>query len=143
MFDPVRRTSAVGCVWVQAMFKAKYCRPIFHRADVRATCAAAFHEAAAKLDIEIREIGFDENHVHLVHTLGLHSVDRIAKHLKGTSAKRMLQKHRWLKQAYFRHSGPWNPAYWMDSTAGLDHQISYVRTQKYSTGGQRRLAAFF
>lgn len=124
------------------MFKAKYCRKIFRHAEVRETCEAAFREAAAKLGIEIREVGFDEDHVHLVNTLGLHGAPMIAKALKGTSAKRMLQKHPWLKKRYFWGRGPWNPAYWIDSTSGLEHQIRYVRTQKYSPAGQTRLAAF-
>ena len=142
MFDPVRRSSAVGSVWVQSMFKVKYCHKIFRRADIRATCEAAFRDAASKLGIEIREIGFDEDHVHLVNTLGLHAVHEVAKVLKGTSAKRLLKNFRWMKRAYFWKSGVWSPAYWMDGTSGLDHQIKYVRTQKYSTGGQTRLTTF-
>ncbi len=40
--NPVRYSSAVGEVWLQAMFKVKYCRNIFDIKEVREECSRLF-----------------------------------------------------------------------------------------------------
>lgn len=135
----VRYSSAVGEVWVHAMFKVKYCRGIFDNAEVRAECGRLLDEACEKYRIRMRKKSFDANHVHSILDMGIKSKPEIAKLLKGYVAKKLFGKFPWLKKKYFWGSGLWNPSYYIENAGDLGKLERYLDKQKYSDSKQTTL----
>jgi putative transposase len=129
----VKRSSSVGRLVVHLSFIVKYRHKIFKYGAVRERCKQLFVEAAVGNDIQIIELGFAIDHVHLVADIGLKSVPEAVKLLKGYSAKVLLQEFPELKQQFFYGSGLWSPAYFFDSI-GSDYLgvCNYVKSQEYS-----------
>ena len=125
-------SSSVGKNVMHVCFKAKYCRKVFDDERVKTRCAEIFQETAGRYGMDIREIGFDRDHVHLTIDAGPnHSPASMAKALKGNSGHRLLREFPHLKQGYFWGSGLWSPAYYFDSmgertSSEIDE---YVRNQ--------------
>jgi len=126
-----RHSSCVGEALMHGMFKVKYCHTIFDDEKIRKSCEQLFSEASEKYGIKISELGFDNNHVHILVDIGLRSRPEIAKLLKGYTAKKLLQKFPQLKKQYFWNSGMWNPSYYMESPKDITRIIRYIRNQKY------------
>jgi putative transposase len=123
-------------------FKVKYCHEIFVYKQVKDLCEKIFLESAKDLDIEIIEIGFHKNHVHMIVDMGIRSIPEIAKCLKGRSGKKILKKFPWIKKKYFWGSGVWNPATFFDSVGNNRKRIrEYVRNQGKNSV-QVKLTAF-
>jgi|TARA_Y100000294_G_C8517745_1_gene321590 REP element-mobilizing transposase RayT len=139
--DSIRFSSANGEVWVMATFKVKYCHKIFSITRVREVCYALLEQAMQRYLIRYDKIGFDEDHVHILLEIGLHSKPEIAKKIKGYTARKLLKAFPWVKKKYFWGSGFWNPAYDIRSH---DKSIisKYLDKQKYSYAGQKMLTAF-
>ncbi|MBI2662640.1 transposase, partial [Candidatus Woesearchaeota archaeon] len=70
--NPTRYSSQVGEVGVHFMFKIKYCYKIFDNFGYRNACHALFLKALRNYEIRCKdnELGFDDNHVHMVLDLG-------------------------------------------------------------------------
>ncbi|KHO54126.1 MAG: hypothetical protein QT09_C0006G0046 [archaeon GW2011_AR18] len=126
-----RHSSCVGEAWMHGMFKIKYCHKIFDDKQIRNYCEKLFQQACGKYDIEISELGFDNNHVHMLVDIGLYSRPQVAKMLKGYTAKKLLQKFPKIKKQYFWNSGLWNTSYYLESPKDMKRIISYIRNQKY------------
>ena len=139
--DIVRHSSATGEVWIMMTLKVKYCHAIFDMQNIRVDTDQLLKEALLFYDILWKDIGFDNNHVHITLEMGIYNKPEIAKRLKGYIARKLFQKHPWLKKKYFWGSGLWNPA--TDGRTGnMDFYGRYVRGQKYGTKDQTKLTVF-
>ncbi|MBN2599876.1 MAG: transposase [Candidatus Thermoplasmatota archaeon] len=76
-------SSSVGRNVLHLSFKTKYCHNIFNFADVQRRCEELFREISEKNRWVLREIGFDQNHVHITIDAGTDGPKDIAKELKG------------------------------------------------------------
>ena len=133
-----RHSSCVGEAWLHGMFKVKFCHPIFDKKEIREYTEQLFYEACERYQIKIDELGFDDNHVHILIDIGLKSRPEIAKLLKGYTAKKLFQKFPELKKTkqdggLFWRSGFWNPSYYMENPKNLSWIIKYIRNQKYGS----------
>lgn len=127
----VRRSSSVGRLAVHMCFVMKYRHRIFGNSAVKQRCEHLLREAAARYGIEIIELGFDIDHVHMLVDIGLYSMPQVAKILKGYSAKRLFSEFPEVKQKYFWGSGFWSPAYFFESVGSRtdDQACEYIRNQ--------------
>ena len=133
--NPVRYSSAVGEAWLHAMFKVKYCHPIFDDELYREGMHTLLLEAAYEYGIEFGVMGFDNNHVHFLVDIEMYKREEIAKLLRGYSAKKFFEFFPELKRpkdegGLFWDSGLWNPAYFMGSPRDVEGTIRYIRKQK-------------
>lgn len=131
-----RHSSCVGEAWMHGMFKIKYCHPIFDNKEMREYCEQLFKEACELYVIKISELGFDNNHVHMLVDIGLRTRPQIAKLLKGYTAKKFFQRFPKLKRrknegGLFWGSGMWNPSYYLESPKDMVRIVKYIRNQKY------------
>src|SRR3989344_5838048 len=131
-----RHSSCVGEAWMHGMFKIKYCHKIFDDEQVRNCCEQLFKDACKKYEIKISELGFDNNHVHMLVDMGLRTRPQIAKLLKGYVAKKLFLNFPWMKKpkqegGLFWKSGLWNPSYYLESPKDMKRIINYIRNQKY------------
>ena len=124
-------SSSYGRLELHVCFKVKYCHKVFGMEQVRHRCEEIFFATAKKHGMAIREIGFDQDHVHLIVQLNPSmSVSQMAKLLKGTSGKLLLREFPHMKSKYFWGSGLWSPTVYFDSIGQEPEQISgYVRNQ--------------
>jgi len=134
-----RHSSCVGEAWMHGMFKIKYTHPIFNDEQIRNYCEQLFSQACQKYEIKISELGFDNNHVHMLVDVGLYSRPQVAKMLKGYTAKKLFKKFPWMKKpkhegGLFWNSGLWNPSYYLESPKDMKKIINYIRNQKYGKG---------
>ena len=116
---------------VHVEFTVKYRHKIFDNAQVRERCAQIFSEVAARTQIVIAEIGFDRDHVHMVIQMrAKHSLEQIAKSLKGSSGRALLSEFPLIKQRFFWKSGLWSGAIYGDGI-GREREKAcvYVRNQ--------------
>ena len=116
-------------------YKAKYCRKIFTYPRIKARCEEIFMEVAEEYEFVIEEIGFDEDHVHLVIDAGVrYSMSQIAKLLKGTSARKIFQEFPTFKRVFFWGSGMWNGTIYFDSVGEKTEESAshYVAMQGFS-----------
>ncbi len=112
----VSYSSSIGRLELHVSFKVKYCHPIFESEKIKNRCIAIFHEVAGKYGIIIQSFGFDKDHVHLIVQLNPSmSVSEMAKLLKGTSGRLLLQEFQYMKSKYFWGSGLWSPVVYFDS----------------------------
>jgi len=120
-------------------FKVKYCHKIFQYERIEFVCRKIFLQTAKDLDIDIQELGFDKDHVHMIVDIGLKSMPEVAKYLKGRSGYKILKAFPWLKKKYFWSSGLWNPATYFDSLGNNESRLrNYVKQQ----GIQMKLNAY-
>ncbi|PJC00990.1 MAG: hypothetical protein CO073_04655 [Candidatus Komeilibacteria bacterium CG_4_9_14_0_8_um_filter_36_9] len=149
--NPVRYSSAVGEAWMHCEFKVKYCHNIFDDEIYREGLRTLLAEAADEAEIPIGEVGFDNNHVHLMADIGLYDRPTVAKLLRGPTAKRFFEYFPELKRpkqegGLFWDSGLWNPSYYIGSPRNMQSTINYIRRQKYGVWGiggeQRTLSSF-
>ena len=136
--NPVRYSSAVGEAWLHAMFKVKYCHTIFDDEIYREGMRTLLLEAAYLNEIELGELGFDNNHVHFLVDIGMYKRQEIAKLLRGYTAKKFFEFFPELKRSkkeggLFWDSGLWSPAYFMGSPRDIEHTKRYIRGQKYGS----------
>ena len=136
--NPVRYSSAVGEAWMHAMFKIKYCQPIFDDELYREGMHTLLLEAAYEYGIVLGVMGFDNNHVHFTVDIVMYKREEVAKLLRGYSAKKFFEFFPELKRpkgegGLFWDSGLWNPAYYMGAPKNMEHTIRYIRKQKYGS----------
>jgi len=134
--NPVRYSSAVGEAWMHAMFKIKYCHPIFDDEVYREGMHTLLLEAAYEYGIELGVMGFDNNHVHFMVDIGMYKREEVAKLLRGYSAKKFFEFFPELKRpknegGKFWGSGLWSPAYYMGSPQNFENTVNYIQHQKY------------
>ena len=131
MNNLISYSSSIGRLELHISFKVKYCHKVFRIEPVANRCKEIFQEVARKNRITITEMGFNQDHVHLVVLLNPNmSVSQMAKLLKGTSGRKLLQEFQFLKRKYFWGSGLWSPVVYFDSIGQDPAYISdYVRSQ--------------
>jgi len=130
--DMTSHSSSYGRAIFHICFKVKYCHKIFTDGSVRNRCQEIFLSVAEKHKFVILEIGFDNDHVHMMVDIGLKSIPEIAKLLKGNSGYRLLKEFPELKKNLFWGSGLWNPSYFFDSIGrDFESTLIYVRNQQY------------
>ncbi len=139
-YNPVRYSSAVGEAWMHCEFKVKYCHKIFDDEIYREGLRTLLYEAAYRAEIPVGEIGFADDHLHLMADIGLYSRPQVAKLLKGPVAKKFFEHFPELKRpknegGLFWGSGLWNPSYYIGSPKNLCNTINYIQGQKYGTKG--------
>jgi len=147
-FNPVRYSSQVGEAWLHFMFKVKYCHQIFSVYACRSAMKGLFYKAFKKYEIRCKddEIGFDDDHVHMILDLGIRSKPQLTKLLKGFVARKFFKLFPEIKRKYYWNSGLWSPASYGANPTSMDFTVNYVKNQKYGSarfaGKQRRLSAF-
>src|SRR3989344_6085797 len=150
--NPTRFSSAVGEAWMHCEFKIKYCHPIFDDEIYREGMLILLLEAAHEYEIPVGVIGFDCDHVHFMADIGLYDRPKVAKLLRGYTAKKFFEYFPELKRpnwegGLFWDSGLWNPSYWIGSAKNLESSIRYIQNQKYGdlsvrNRGQKTLSGF-
>jgi putative transposase len=101
-------------------------------AGVKERCEEVFREVENRETFTLHEIGFDKDHVHLDIDLGpTHTIADVAKKLKGTSGRKLLQEFPHMKQKYFWGSGLWSPVIYFDSVGNqnAEKMRAYVKNQ--------------
>ena len=138
--NPARFSSAVGEAWMHGMFKIKYCHTIFEDEIYREAMRTLLLEAAYDHELDISELGFDDDHLHFLVDIGLYDRAEVAKILKGYTGKKFFEFFPELKRpknegGKFWDSGLWNPAYYLGTPKDLAHTIKYIQKQKYGSSG--------
>jgi putative transposase len=124
-------SSSYGQTTVHVCWKVKYCHKIFKFAKIKSCCEYAIKKTAQSHSIEIREIGFGEEHVHLLISLNpAMSISQAMHLLKGASAFQLFRAFPWLKSILWG-GHLWNPSYYFDSVGNntYDSLEDYVRNQ--------------
>jgi len=135
----IRRSSSIGRHLMHISFKTKYCKKIFEYEEVESLCRLIFLKTAEEMKIDMQELGFDKDHVHMAMDIGLLSITEVAKKLKGRSGYKILRAMPWLKKKYFWGSGLWNGVIYFDSLGNNQDRIKkYVKMQ----GRQMRMNNF-
>ena len=132
--DLPRYSSSLGKSLVHISFKVKYCHKLFLNLAVRNRCEEIFWNVVSDYGFDVQEMGFDDDHVHLVVDLGMKwTVQQIVKALKGCSGRYLKKEFPWLRKKLLRKNRFWSPAYFFDSVGKDENTIkSYVRNQKLS-----------
>ncbi len=124
-------SSSYGQTTVHVCWKFKYCHKIFRFDRIKSFCEHVLRKTAQFHGIAIREIGFDQDHVHLLVSLNPSMSIAKAMHLlKGASASRMFRAFPWLKRLFWG-GHLWNPSYYFDSVGDNSYEVleGYVRNQ--------------
>ena len=91
--------------------------------------------------IEIKTIGFDGDHVHMVMVIPpKHSIASVMGRLKSQSASELRHQCKWLEKVYWAENIVWSPGYFV-SSVGVDEETikHYVEHQGRQDSGQLRL----
>jgi len=98
---------------------------------VQKRCEEIFQEVCKKHRWFLREIGFDQDHVHITIDAGTDGPKDIAKALKGTSGRKILSEFPHIKKAFFWGSGFWSPTIYFDSLGErtITDMDAYTRNQ--------------
>ena len=68
--------------------------------------------------------------MHSLIEIGIYSRPQIAKFLKGTSGKKLLNEFPEMKRECFWDSGLWNPSYWGDAVGEDEERVApYIKNQ--------------
>ena len=74
------------------VFVSKCRFKMLKRIEIKSICEQAFREVECKLELKIRELNLQSDHVHMLITiLPMRSVSEVVKRLKGVSARRLFQ----------------------------------------------------
>lgn len=137
MTDFVRGSSSFTRLEVHVCYKTRYCKKVFDFIEIKQRCEEIFREVAAELRIDIKEIGFNRDHVHmdLVHPPMI-NVCEISKRFKGRSGRRIKEEFPFLKKRpwfWGKNSGFWGEQLFGDSV-GRDPEIirNYVKNQGFA-----------
>jgi putative transposase len=132
MAEFLRGSSSYVRMEVHIEFTVKYRHKVFDYEQVRERCAQIFTEVAASIQIEVVEMGFDRDHVHMVIQIrAKHSLEQIAKCLKGTSGRLLLAEFPDIKKRFFWDSGLWSGAIYGD---GLGKEPGYMHVYVRNQG---------
>jgi putative transposase len=124
-------SSSVGRNVLHLSFKTKYCHNVFNFPEVQKRCEEIFREVCEKRRWVLREIGFDQDHVHITIDAGTKGPEDVAKALKGTTGKKLLKEFPYIKKTYFWGSGFWSPTIFFDSLGErtITDMDAYARNQ--------------
>ena len=130
----IRGSSSITRLEFHVSYKIMYCHKVFDFPEVKKRCEEIFFEVSRKYEFLIKEIGFKDEHVHLILLLKVtQSLDMVSKWLKGTSGYMILREFPEIKQKYFWGSGLWNGVIYADAVGAFgqnpERLHSYVRNQ--------------
>ncbi|MFH0836622.1 MAG: IS200/IS605 family transposase [Candidatus Aenigmatarchaeota archaeon] len=127
----VRASSSYTRIEAHMSFKVKYSHNVFDFVDFKERCIQIFQEVAEQIRVQIIEIGFERNHVHMdIVSRPNYSYSWVTKKFKGTSGKKLLKEFSEIKKTYFWGSGLWSPAFYVDSVGRDPETIyNYIRNQ--------------
>lgn len=127
-------SSSIGKLKVHVGIKAKYCHKIFLDRAVRERCETVFREVFTERKIAVDEIGFDDDHVHMVLDMSpIYALWQVMKWVKGRSSRVLMQEFPYLRKEFFWGGHLWNPSYYLDSVGSDEGQMrAYVRNQPLS-----------
>jgi putative transposase len=128
----IRGSSSYVRIKLHVTFKVKYCHKVFGLFNLKEECRDLFYEIAKGQGVVIEEIGFDEDHVHMVWAIRVtHHLDELAKAFKGTTGRKLLDRHPFIKKRYFWGSGLWSGVIFADSIGrNYEDMCRYVKNQK-------------
>ena len=138
-------SSSLGKSRHHISFIPKYRHKIFGYERIKSVCEHSFYETAEKYGFNIRELGFDMNHLHMVvDTPPSFSLSQVVKLFKGRSSRKLFQTFPWLREKFFWGGKLWSPSYFFDSVGDVQSEIieRYVREQGIK-GDQKRLTEYF
>lgn len=130
---------------IHVTFKVKYCHRVFDITEFKNRCQEIFFAVAKEQNVDIEEIGFDGDHVHMVWLLRVyHRIDMVTKAFKGTSGRKLLDEFPLIKRECFWGSGLWSGVIYGDSMGREPEAMkSYVRNQEIkSSKNQKSLRDF-
>ena len=130
-------SSSVGRNVLHLSFKTKYCHNIFNFLELQKRCEEIFRDVCKKHRWVLREIGYDQDHVHITIEAGTDGPKDIAKALKGTSGRKILSEFPNIKKTYFWGSGFWSPTIYFDSLG--ERAITDIDAYTRNQGLQRNL----
>jgi len=124
-------SSSIGRNVLHLSFKTKYCHDIFNFPEVQKRCEEIFREVCIKRRWILREIGFDQDHVHITIDAGTKGPEDVAKALKGNAGKKLLKEFPDIKKTYFWRSGFLSPTIFFDSLGErtITDMDAYARNQ--------------
>jgi putative transposase len=135
-------SSSVGRLYAHFCFKVKYCHRVFDEAyikkrcgrtlPVRQRCEELILEVCEEKRIEVHDIGFDRDHVHMILDMThKYAACDIAKAIKGRTGRLLLREFPEMKKRCFWGSGLWSPAYFFDGVGvrTIAELGDYVRMQ--------------
>lgn len=125
-------SSIYGQLTTHIAFVVKYRHKIFRFKRIKSFCEAQFRATARKYGIEIKKIGSDIDHVHLLVSLNPSmSIADAARLLKGASARKLFKIFPWLRRFYFWCGHLWSPVYFFDSVGRNTYEFleQYVKSQ--------------
>src|SRR3972149_295389 len=124
-------SSSYGQLTLHMCFVVKYRQKAFVNPRVAKVCESVMRQTAQLHGVEIKEIGFDKDHVHLLLTVNpTVSPAKIAHMLKGASAFKMFRAFPWLKTKLWG-GDLWVSLLFFDSVGAntYDRLEEYVRNQ--------------
>ena len=120
-------SSSYGQLTLHMCFIVKYRLKVFTNDKIIKFCEYTIRQTAQLHGIEIKEIGIDKDHVHLLVSVNpCMSPAKIAHALKGASAFKLFRAFPWLKTKLWGGHF-WSPAYFFDS----DGEQTYERLENY------------
>ena len=134
----IRGSSSYVRIELHVSMVVKYRHKVFDIVQFRTRCEALLRETAQRIGIQIIELGFDRDHLHMVILLAVtHRLDKVMKSMKGTSGRKLLHEFPEVKRRYFWKSGLWSGAIFGDSLGSEPEKLyAYVKNQgkkKYQT----------
>lgn len=142
--DLVSYSSSLGKSRHHISFIPKYRHKIFGYERIKSVCEHSFYETAEKYGFNIRELGFDIDHLHLIIDIPpRYSVSQVVKLLKGISSRKLFKTFPWLRRKFFWRGKLWSPAYYFDSVGDVQSEVieNYVRQQGIK-GDQKRVTDY-
>src|SRR3989338_2141267 len=137
--DTKKYAHGLSRIWVHMSFKVRYCHEIFAFPEVREECKNIILGAAQELGVDIKSIGFDNNHLHIIPDLEKYSEPELRKTFKGRSGYFLLKKFPWMKHKYFWGSGLWGSQYYCYSIGSDMHVLNVAAQHACSNFNARRM----
>jgi len=124
-------SSSVGRALFHMCFVPKYRRKVFRHEQIKRLCEESFKQTAQLYGMQIEELAFNIDHVHMKirisHTLSLADAARL---LKGRAAHFIFLRASWVRKYYFWGGHFWGAQYFFDSVGANEETITrYIRNQ--------------
>ena len=124
----------VGILYAHIRFKTKYCNKVFEKEqNFREACEKIFYEIAEQNGIDIGIPCFNDNHLHMIVSVGLKSIPDIKDIFKGASGRKLFQQFPEVKKKYFWGSGLWaRTIYFYVVGRDKEKMENYIAKQKFA-----------
>lgn len=143
--DLISYSSSLGRAEYHISFIPKYRHKIFVFRQIKAACELCFYSIAEQYGFNIKELGFDIDHLHMILSLPPSmSIAKAIQLLKGISSRKLFKTFPWLKQKFFWSGNLWSGAYYFDSLGRTTTEVmqQYVKNQGQRGDKLRKLTEF-